>query len=586
MPLRPLLIFLAMQAAAYPAAAQQNAPLTWWTTHSMQKVRPNDPMPFSRRHTAHLYAARNEFEAFQLVLRSDTQHVQGVDVDVSDFRNADGKGVISKENITVYLEEFINVQTPSTIEGAAGLWPDPLVPRVDRYAGERRNAFPFTVQQGLNQPVWIEVYVPSTAEPGSYSGLVTVSINGEAAFSVPATLTVWNFTLPSTASLKSSFGFSGVAAVKQHRGRYTTDADLYALTALYAKAALLHRISIHGGSMAPPRYSFDSSGRIHLDWSAYDAEVAPFLDGSILGARQPLPGARFTSIDVRTPASLQSDEERIAYWTEWTQHFQQNGWLDRLFLYLWDEPSKSDFPQLLQRGRAAAGVSPPLRDLVTTIYTQQLAPVVQIWVPLVNCLEPKPGFDDPCLQTPPLSSYAAEIQKGKQVWFYQSCASHGCSSTGGSYYVGWPSYMIDISAPANRVMQWVAWKYRMEGELYYSMNQAYSSGTDPWESVYLFGGNGDGTLFYPGRPDRIGGSTDIPIESIRLKLIREGMEDYEYLALLSKLAGPDAADHYAARIVRKPYNWDSRPEAFLSVRMEMGRDLNRLAAGPGGPDAR
>src|SRR5579884_1077491 len=46
MPLRPLLIFLAMQAAAYPAAAQQNAPLTWWTTHSMQKVRPNDPMPF------------------------------------------------------------------------------------------------------------------------------------------------------------------------------------------------------------------------------------------------------------------------------------------------------------------------------------------------------------------------------------------------------------------------------------------------------------------------------------------------------------------------------------------------------------
>jgi hypothetical protein len=241
---------------------------------------------------------------------------------------------------------------------------------------------------------------------------------------------------------------------------------------------------------------------------------------------------------------------------------------------------------LLQRGRAAAGVSPPLRDLVTTIYTQQLAPVVQIWVPLVNCLEPKPGFDDLCLQTPPLSSYTAEIQKGKQVWFYQSCASHGCSSTGGSYYVGWPSYMIDISAPANRVMQWIAWKYRMEGELYYSMNQAYSSGTDPWESVYLFGGNGDGTLFYPGRPDRIGGYTDIPIESIRLKLIREGMEDYEYLALLSQLAGPDAADQYAARIVRKPYNWESRPEAFLSVRMEMGRDLNRLAAGFGGPDAR
>src|SRR5579885_1668439 len=124
MSIRPLLILLSMQVVACPAAAQHNAPLTWWTTHSMQKVRPNDPMPFSRRHTAHLYAARNEFEAFQLVFRSDTQNVQGVDVDVSDFRDAGGKDVISKESVTVYLEEFINVQTPSTIEGAVGLWPD------------------------------------------------------------------------------------------------------------------------------------------------------------------------------------------------------------------------------------------------------------------------------------------------------------------------------------------------------------------------------------------------------------------------------------------------------------------------------
>ena len=28
---------------------------------------------------------------------------------------------------------------------------------------------------------------------------------------------------------------------------------------------------------------------------------------------------------------------------------------------------------------------------------------------------------------------------------------------------------------ANRVMQWIAWKYRIEGELYYSMNEAYGA---------------------------------------------------------------------------------------------------------------
>ena len=94
--------------------------------------------------------------------------------------------------------------------------------------------------------------------------------------------------------------------------------------------------------------------------------------------------------------------------------------------------------------------------------------------------------------------------------------------------------------------------------------------------IRLFGGNGDGTLFYPGRPARIGGHTEIPIESIRLKLIRKGMEDYEYLALLAKLKGRDAADKFAGRIVQNAWHWESRPEAFLSVRRELGETLNRL----------
>jgi hypothetical protein len=138
--------------------------------------------------------------------------------------------------------------------------------------------------------------------------------------------------------------------------------------------------------------------------------------------------------------------------------------------------------------------------------------------------------------------------------------------------------MIDASGAANRVMQWVAWKYRIEGELYFSMNEAYGHAQDPWTDVRLFGGNGDGTLFYPGRPARIGGLSDIPIESIRLKLIREGLEDYEYLALLAKLGGQPIADKYAEQIVKKPYVWESRSEEFLRLRREMGEVLNQLAS--------
>jgi len=43
------------------------------------------------------------------------------------------------------------------------------------------------------------------------------------------------------------------------------------------------------------------------------------------------------------------------------------------------------------------------------------------------------------------------------------------------------------------------------------------------------------------------------------------------------LAGRRAADQYADRIVKKTYLWESRPEAFLKVRQEMGEALDKLA---------
>jgi len=572
----PIMILIAVAVLVLGASVEPPQPIAWWTTYPLAKVRPFDPVPNAPAKSVDLYAGRNEFEPFQIVLRGKSKDLSGVDIGFSDFHSADGAG-ISANNVTVYLEEFVNLKRPSSIEGGDGLWPDPLIPRVDRYANEARNAFPFTVRRDRNQPLWVDVYVPAAAHPGQYTGSALVSLGGRVQFSVPIKLTVWRFVLPSTSTLKSSFGLNGVNALKQHRGRYTNDEDLHSITGLYTKAALLHRISTNGGSMEPPRFSYNA-GRMQLDWREYDAEVGPFLDGAAIPKGEPLYGARATSAEIRTPSAFETEEQEKLYWTEWTKHFQRNGWGDRLFLYLWDEPASRDFPEVLKRGRMSAEVEPSLRSLVTVPFTQKLAGVVQIWVPLVNCLELKPGFPDFCDATPPLGSYARQTQPHTSLWFYQSCASHGCNIVGGQYFTGWPAYVIDASGAANRVMQWVAWKYRMEGELYYSMNEAYRQDNDPWVNIRLFGGNGDGTLFYPGRPDRIGGRSDIPIESIRLKLIREGMEDYEYLALLAKLDGRQSADQYAGQIVKAPYLWESRPEVFLKVRQNLGESLDRAAA--------
>src|SRR4029079_10509875 len=103
----------------------------------------------------------------------------------------------------------------------------------------------------------------------------------------------------------------------------------------------------------------------------------------------------------------------------------------------------------------------------------------------------------------------------------------------------------------------------------------YSRQKDPWNDVYLFGGNGDGTLVYPGRPKNIGGNTDIPIESIRLKLIRDGLEDYEYLNLLARHADAAMVKKLVDTLVTNTYTFDKDPAKLSEVRRVIGEQLDK-----------
>jgi Glycoside hydrolase 123, catalytic domain/Glycoside hydrolase 123 N-terminal domain len=542
----------------------------WWTTHALVKIRPEDIPPTNRLRKAELAAARNEFEPFQIVLRPVGRDLEDVDAESTDLRGP-GAAVIDKQNVRVYLERYV-VLRHTLSGGASAEWPDPLIPRVDQYVGERRNGFPFRVAAGRNQPMWVDVYVPPDTPRGDYQGQVRITAKGVRDISVPIRLHVWGFTLPSTSNFKTSFGFSGPMTLKQHRGKYTNDEDLQAITYLYAKAALWHRISINGGTFLPPEIIQGHNG-MRVIWTTYDKEVAPFLDGTVFAKDEPLYGAKATSIDLRTNNDADTDAKRLEYWRQWVRHFEEKGWLDRLFLYVRDEPSRTDFPNVAARARLAHQADPRLRTLVTASYNQALGDSIDIWAPLMNCMVMKLEFPDYCDEAVPRQAYNAAIQMGKDLWWYQSCASHGCKDSGGEYFRGWPNYLIDGSAVANRIMPWISWKYNVSGELYYSVAEA----SDAWNNIYLYGGNGEGTLFYPGRPDRIGGHTDIPIESIRLKLIREGLEDYEYLALLSAQGRSQWVNELVSGLVQTAYDWQQDPQALYAVRKELGEALDSAA---------
>lgn len=570
-----LVIGVVLGIAGFPAGRNPSGVLVW-TESAMVKIRPHDSPPEAPRREIELFAGRNEFEPFQIVVRADSGPVSGIDVTIEDFVGPDGARVPAS-SVSIFRVGYVTLSRPSSrSEGGRGEWPDPLWPRVDRLTGEQRSVFPFEAPAGRNQSVWIEVYVPPPTAAGLYESEVVVSMGESELARISVSLTVWNFTLPSTSSLRTAFGFSGVTALTKHFGAYTHDRDLYELTSLYAKSALMHRLSLYGGSMVPPPSSGEAES-MEIDWSAYDAELGPFLDGTVLSGDDPLPGAKVTSVDLRTDPGLEG-ENRLHYWRRWLEHFDERGWTDRLYRYLWDEPYEENYPAVIREGLDSRAAHPNIRNLLTEPYADSLDPVVDIWVPLVNCFARRPDTEHYCEEIVPIEDYGEAVSSGDGLWWYQSCASHGCTGPGGDYFQGWPSYVIDHSPPAHRIMEWLSWAYGFEGELYFATNDAFSKDGPVESSLYMYGGNGDGTLFYPGRPSEIGGTTHIPIESIRLKLIREGLEDYEYMRMLAEAGEEQYVRSEVERIVRDIYDWTNDANLMSQIRRELGIRLDRVGA--------
>ncbi|TMK75690.1 MAG: DUF4091 domain-containing protein [Actinobacteria bacterium] len=95
------------------------------------------------------------------------------------------------------------------------------------------------------------------------------------------------------------------------------------------------------------------------------------------------------------------------------------------------------------------------------------------------------------------------------------------------------------------------------------------TGAPAWTDQYDFGGNGDGTLFYPGTPARIGGKHHIPIDSIRLKRICDGREAFEYLHILDERGKHAQAMSIARNLFPTMYRTDVPASRMESARSQL-----------------
>jgi len=530
-------------AEALPARAAAG-PVEVGVASALEKLRPGDPAPAAR--TVDLVAARGECESAQIGVRA-TRGLAGLSARAAPLRGAAGIPV------ALYRVATVRLARPSGPDGEAGEWPDPLVPVRDPWFGEARSAFPVEVGRGRLQSIWVEICVPESAPPGSYAGEVRLSERGRPLAAVPIGLRVWPFALPRTGGFAAAFGLSTRLGTRA----LGVDGDREVARAL-AAAALRHRVTPFVLSANPPDGTCTARA-CSLDWSRYDAEVGPVLDGTLV------PGARGAFAEVRIAAAVWDgpEEDLLATLHAWRRHFDARGWSDRLRLYTLDEPRPDQLGELARRARLSRAARIPV--FATTLPSPRLDALVDEYAPNL-VLVPEGG------------------RRQHLSWSYASCMSHGCGEIPESAplraamraeFAGWPGYEIDRPGAAARAVPLLGFRRGLEGELYYDMLHAWTG--DPWTDVRAFAGNGDGTLLYPGRPEALGGKRPFPVESIRLKIIRDALEDVELFRAARAAGERRLADRLLARLVPSARGFERRPEPWLAARRTLGDAIARSA---------
>ena len=551
-----------------------------------------------------VFGTQNEFVDFQIHFHDSGSGTSGFQVTLSSFvQTSPNSFTISAPDsthtdIVVYREAYMNVTTPSATPHSgtasnlvtwlgAGRIPDPLIPAIDPYYHQTTNAFPFNVAAGNNQSVWVDVHIPPTAPAGYYKGTATVQHGCPGACSTLATLPivigVWQWPssghMPSTASLQSAqftgwsdfcvqtgggSGNSGCSVYPGAGGNKETGTQLQVIG--HAVMMLDHRLSAGN-----PVYNTTNSD----NFASFTNYYAPLLNGTQTNPATILSGAKLTnSLDYNA-------SERDSTYQQWMTEFQGKSWSNRFYAYPCDEPPNGcSWSQVISNGSAAHATTPATPLLLTAnihdLNANGAGNSVDIMVSIINDIDPCPTSQPGCFQTNwgPWSS-GTGLKAATTSWLSGSCCGGGSpprqfwsyldneSSAAGAgnsntYNVNWPNWQVDGTPVSNRAMEWLSFLHGNTGELYFASTICWTSNCagsspDPWTSVKYGSTWGDGTLVYPGRQagssvgsTNVGTTSPIWLPSVRLKMIRDGMQDFEYLHVLTNLGKGSAVQNAIA----------------------------------------
>jgi len=503
-----------------------------WVVDSLQRVGPSDGAGSAS--SISLYAAKGESESLQVIAKAPSNGMSISDVVASDLVGPGGS-LISRQNIALYREYYVNVTKPSPDFGTgnrpqgAGWYPDALIPFVDPATGlppsrASYDAVPYNVSGGKNAPFWVDINVPRNAVPGSYRGTITVK-SSSGSFNVSVALTVWHFSLPADSNLKSSFGFHGSLANVANNKVLLNNR----LQPFVVPARDFGTLEPHGLSIVGLPYYNQSSG-----------------------------------CTVKAPPSVSSIQSAVRAFPSGTE----------TYIYPADEVTRcTSIGSSLApwaRNAHAAGT----KILVTMLPNSSLMndgtgrPMVDIWgmLPKQYCSE---GIrsDGKCTENPNITE---ALSRDTEIWSYNEQEQDNYS----------PKWLIDFPPIDYRISSgFLNQRYKFTGMLYVDVAR-WSS--DPWNNVQTWncGGYtcpGDGVLVYPGQ--QAGMSSVVP--SMRLKFIRDGVDDYDYVAMLKQKGQSSLANSVLNSVAPNWVNWTRSTSSLQSARIQMGQELDKLAGGSG-----
>jgi hypothetical protein len=470
--------------------------------------------------TAELYAARNEYESFQIGVRSSAGELTNIKLEVSDLRGADGK-TIPRSNFTLYREHYLYVDKSSPADRKAtnhplgkGWYADGLIPFIDVSTGEaptpsELRAVPHNLEEGKNQAFWIDIFVPPGTSPGQYSGVFAVTCDqGSATGEIK--LHVWNFELPLKPSLLSSFGnWNAPPGTEMELLRHRVMP--FRVAPKDERRLIDMGLScVHGGIV---------SGANTQTCKMASAPSAAALQACFASHERDILLYNYTADEIDRCPDLGPALK------EWARSLHSAGFLNLVTMTprpdLYDDGSGT--------GRSA----------------------VDIWALL------------PSMYEAAREQVAEVMRKGDQVWFYTALAQDGYS----------PKWLMDFS-PINYRIQpgFINQSMGLGGILYWKVNHWTS---DPWNDPMSFrhGQNcfpGEGVLVYPGEIVGIEGVAP----SMRLKWIREGVEDFEYVKLSKDRGLGEEALAIVRSIAPDWHNWTRDPQEFEKARIKLGEMLS------------